>query len=487
MKRSTGAASPGWQVVGFVGVCIAAGVTTFYLGSIGLAVVCVLVLLSGGVIWLLEPRRMEILWVIIVVSFVFLPFGELRVPVGPLSVPIPAFLCALAMGILCVRFLATRDLRIEDRGIFVSLGLVLLANALSLTVAKDLELGMWTLAKWSFHAMLLVFLMSMRERVWHLRAVLALILVTGALSAYGLFDYLTIRSYDLNFYAGVGTRTATGLHLSLVLPLAVGMAMVRRFSLPMRLLLWAATGISATALVFTFSRTAWLSMLAALLVLGMSGRRVAALSLFGIGLIYLGYLSPVEVQERFWSTFSIQESRNPEITNALRLRLQSLAIKVISEHPIRGVGLANFALQVPWYLYTPSHQRGSIPFNFYLAVWAEGGVFAFLGFLGMLFLMGKRVFRGLSRATDGIGDGVLRGLLGAFMSLLIFFLFSDDFNNIVVWTILGLVVSGARLWTTWGRVEGAYAGAPHVEDRDRGLTGPDVARARSIMETGGAS
>lgn len=487
MKRSNGAAVPGGHVVGFVGVCVAIGVTTFYLDSVGLAVVCVLVLLSGGVMWLLEPRRMEMLWVIIIVSFAFLPFGEIRVPVGPLSVPIPAFLCALAMGILSVRFLVTRDFRFEERGIFVSLGLVLLANAMSLAVAKEPELGMWALAKWSFHAMLLVFLMSMRERVWHLRAVLALILVTGALSAFGLFDYLTNRSYDLNFYAGVGTRTATGLHLSLVLPLGVGMAMVRQFSSPMRLLLWAATGASATALVFTYSRSAWLSVLAALLVLAMSGGRVAALSLFGIGLIYMGYLSPIEVQERFWSIFSIQESPNPEITNALRLRLQSLAISVITEHPIRGVGLANFALQVPWYLYTPSYPKASIPFNFYLSVWAECGVFAFLGFLGMLSLIGKRVLRGLSTATDAIGDGVIRGSLGAFTSLLIFFLFSDDFNNIVVWTILGLVVSGARLWSTQGRVDGAYGGVPHLEGRGRDLTGPHVDRARSIVETGSAS
>jgi len=337
------------------------------------------------------------------------------------------------------------------------------------------------LLKWFFHVFLFAFIMSFQNRMWHLRTLLTLVVVTGALSVYGLVTYLTGNTYDVNFYAGVGTRSATGVHLSIVLPLAFGLGMVGQLPLLARLSVWSSIGVSVVALGFTYSRGGWLAAVAGLMVFGWGRRRAFALSLVGIVILFLGYLGPAEFQERFWSIFTLQEDiRHRDVTNAQRLMLGSQALQVIWDHPILGVGLGNYLFHVPRYT-VHALERG--PHNSYLSVWAEGGVFAFVGFMGMLYLIAKRLLRGLSRTTSAIGDGLVRGLLGSFVSLFMFFLISDDFNNIVMWTVLGLAVSGARLWAAPLPGDAAYMHSSNLVGVDRQQAIPRVEPVPSMGRT----
>jgi len=430
------------------------------LNDVGLAAFLALVLLCAVVVWALTPQRAEMLWVVFVASFAALPFTEFRWWLGSLSVPVPAFVGVLVAVIIGGRFLVTRDLKLEEHGILLSLALMLLGTTLSIFPARAPEISGWHLLKWFFHASIFVFLLSFRERMWHFRTVVTLTLITGAMSAYGLAEYVTSGVYDLNFYKGVGTRSATGLHLSLILPLALSLGMTRELSLKSRLLVWIAAGISVIALVFTYSRTAWLSVLVALFVMGViRGRRisrVALLSLFGFGIVYLGILAPVEIQERFWSIFSLQDDPNRAVTNAHRLRLQAQALREISSHPFLGVGLGNYVQDFPWDRHSLRVASEKVPHNFYLTIWVEAGILAFIGFISMLFLAIKSVARGLNRAPGSLEYCMLLGSLGALVSLATFLLFADDFNNILVWTVLGLAVSAKRLYTDQAVEGGLY-------------------------------
>lgn len=461
-----------WSVVAactFIAMMV--GVATFSLDITGLVVAGVALLLCEVILWMVVSERAEMQWTLFAASFAMLPVTDLRLPMGGLFVPVAAFFAVLAMGITSARWLVTRDWRLEDHGILFSLALILLGWTLSLTVAKLPDLSVPLLLKWIFHSVLFVMLMSFRNRVWHYRTVLTLILVTGALSVYGLFEHVVSEAYDLNFYAGVGTRSATGQHLALVLPLALGVAMIRRLSWPVRLSVWMAAGVSLAALIFTYSRNGWVSVMIAILVVALSGRRTGrqgavALSLALCVFLYLGYLAPEGIQSRFWSTFLVQESRDSAITNAQRLRQQARAVKVILDHPITGVGLGNYVSSIDWYQFQLNRRTspaGAVPHNFYLTSWAEGGVFVFAGLIGLLYFVAKRVLRGIRECAGTIGADLLRGALGSLVSLFMLLIFTDDFNSILVWTLLGLAVSGAHAWAGHGSEDVADASVRHLK------------------------
>lgn len=473
MRESSGRPVAPWVMMGVVFLSIVVGTTVFFLDTVGLIAVYAVALIAGVVVWMVVLDRMEAMWAIFVASFVLLPFDHVRLTVGTLSVPPSAFFSGLVMAIIGMRFLITRDLKLKDYGILCSLALILFGNTLSLMAAREPELSVWLLLKWFFHALLLIFIMSFRDRVWHLRTLLTLVLVTGALSAYGLVTYLTDdNTYDVNFYAGVGTRSAVGLHLSLVLPLALGLGMVSQLSRLARLSVWSSIGVSVVALGFTYSRGGWLAALAGFVVFGWGRRRVLALSLVGIAILYLGYLGPVDIQERFWSVFSLQEdTRHPDVTNAQRLMLGSQALRVILDHPILGVGLGNYNLHVPRYT-IHALERG--PHNSYLSVWAEGGLLALVGFLGMYWFVIRRVLRGIGETTSAVGADVLRGALGSLVALLTHLLTIDDFNNIIVWTVMGLSVSASRIWASQVPIDAAEKGQADLEHPFRDRVSPRV-------------
>jgi O-antigen ligase len=396
----------------------------------------------------------EMLWVACVGSLVLVPFVDLRFPLGPLLVPISVFAPIVAIAVSSVRALMSRQVGWGDRAIVGALAITLLGHTLSLFSADALYASGWSLLKWVFHAVLFFFLVRFQSREWHLRAVVTLILVTGVLSLYGLYEFVRNDGYDVNFYREVATRTATGLHLALVLPWAIALGIWGRLRPAVRAAVWVAIGASLTAVTLTYSRTAWISILAALAVVTLLQRRlgrVAFLVLTLLALLYLGELAPADVQDRFWSTFSVRESRDKSVTNALRLDLQELAIDQIGRSPLLGVGLGNYTKNIPWYRYNRSSPEANVPHNYYLLIWAEGGLLAFGGFVGMLVLCLRRSVRAVRQAIDPRERLVLGGALGSLVALVVFLAFADDFNNLVVWTVLGLVVSGSRLMS--GSVE----------------------------------
>lgn len=469
-----------WTTVGLLGIALGVGTVTYLLDSVGLIALGLFLSLCFVVLWAMGPRRTGVLWVLFVASFALLPFGGVRIAVGTLMVPLSALFSVLPIGIICLRSLVTRDVRLEDRHLLISVALLLFGNTLSLMVAKAPEVSAPLLAKWVFHSLLFAFLISFRDREWHVRTLLTLVLVTGGLSAYGLFSYALGSSYDLNIYADIGTRTATGQHLAFVLPLAVGIGLIPALSTLVRLSVWSSVGLSLVALLFTFNRAAWLGVLLGMCVFGGSRRRVAILSLIGLCIFVLGYAGPQEVVDRFWSIFSLEEDiRRRDITNALRLELQLRGLKEILEHPFLGVGLGNFALNVPR---TIAYADKS-PHDFYLTTWAEGGVLAFIGLLGVFCFTARRVIQSLRETTNPMGENLLSGMLGSLVSLFTLAFFSDDINMILVWTILGLSVGAAHLWQANKSEDTEYAGFRMAQRSRRLQTDSEIGGALPVGRT----
>ena len=137
VRESNGRLVAPWVMVGVIFLSIVVGMTIFFLDTLGLIAVYAVVIIAGVVVWTVTLDRVEAMWAIFVASFVLLPFDDLRLTVGTLSVPPSALFSGLVMAIIGIRFLITRELKIKDYGILCSLALILFGGTLSLMAARE--------------------------------------------------------------------------------------------------------------------------------------------------------------------------------------------------------------------------------------------------------------------------------------------------------------------------------------------------------------
>ena len=131
-----------------------------------------------------------------------------------------------------------------------------------------------------------------------------------------------------------------------------------------------------------------------------------------------------------------------------RVPLMTMAWRMISDHPLLGVGANNYAFMIPDYatpetfgewLYTV-HNR-------YLLIWAETGpaaLLAYLTFLGAAVVRGWQAWRRDDRRTSLVALGLTTALVGHLTQE-----FNDIFNSRpilqLLWLIIGLIVALSTL------------------------------------------
>ena len=75
-----------------------------------------------------------------------------------------------------------------------------------------------------------------------------------------------------------------------------------------------------------------------------------------------------------------------------------VAVNVIRDHPLTGVGVNNYAMLLS--RYTPSTQWAYVPHNKFLLVWSETGLLGLLAFVGFLGAVLRRSWVALRAADD---------------------------------------------------------------------------------------
>ncbi|MDP1845652.1 MAG: O-antigen ligase family protein [Candidatus Moranbacteria bacterium] len=171
-----------------------------------------------------------------------------------------------------------------------------------------------------------------------------------------------------------------------------------------RILAGLGSAMALLAVLFSFSRGAYLGVLAGaiffiVICIGRSGYlekilialSIAALALF---LFYSGAIS-----ERLASAFNLKEGSNVE-----RMKNWEEAVEIIKDHPLIGVGLGNYAAEIE----PTIGERSSIyAHNLFLDIAAETGILNGLIFLLLIFLS---IFRGV-RSGSAIGLGLSASLV----------------------------------------------------------------------------
>jgi O-antigen ligase len=276
------------------------------------------------------------------------------------------------------------------------------------------------------------------------RRVLAWAVVLGLL-AEGVTTLLLGRNGSGGRAIGsMGQANELGTYLALYAVLAASlMAGVK--NLFGRMLLAAATVAGCVGIVFTVSRGALLAVVLGLLFVGLRTSRLLTMVLLVV--LATGPLwAPDYLKQRLMGTqVEVEGTDETELEGSAQLRIDtwSAVMKVITEHPIEGVGFGGLKYILP----EAGNQLGlevkDSSHNTYLRVLAEMGIFGLGLFVWLLWRCWKLAMDGARAARTRFDRQLSVGLAGATLALAASCAFGDRFFTVLItgpfWVLCALV------------------------------------------------
>ncbi len=255
-----------------------------------------------------------------------------------------------------------------------------------------------------------------RTREWLNRCAWAAIAAAGAVALIGIFQYVTGSSLgasawlDADMFEDIGSRVVSTLenpnmlaeYLILLFPLAAAQ-LLSRTGAKERAAALLAVGAVAACIVLTWSRGAWLGLIAGgLLFCLIWNRRTIYLILAGVVAVpFLPLVLPSSIVSRFTSIGNLADT-----STSYRVNIWRGAVRMLHDYWLSGIGVG----EAPWYEVYPRYSLSAIEraphaHNLYLQIWIELGLvgLALLALLLFLYLQYSFTFcRELSRAHDDL-------------------------------------------------------------------------------------
>jgi O-antigen ligase len=211
---------------------------------------------------------------------------------------------------------------------------------------------------------------------------------------------------------------------------------------------WLALGsglLGLTALVFTLSRGGWIAFaIASVVFIALAWRRGWIPNWFLITLLIVALVGTLPLQGVIIQRLTGDDGGAASDRGALMI----IALEMVQDRPLLGIGANNFAAVMPNYI-GPDIQQDWIytVHNKYLLVWAETGTIGFLGFLFFLFYTlwrGARTWRFHDRLLSVLGLAITAAILGHMVHLQV-----DIFNArspvTMLWMLSGLIYALIRI------------------------------------------
>jgi O-antigen ligase len=237
----------------------------------------------------------------------------------------------------------------------------------------------------------------------------------------------------------LGSPNDLGSYVSWLMPLAASV-LLTKLHRSYKLLALIAVLLGVITVFLTLARGAWTAVAIATLILGiLAGRRgwIPSFAVFAVVIVFLQIVllrGPI-FDRVFGDDAGSAESRGPQ---------NRLALSVIEDHPIVGVGPNNFAAVM--HEYKTAEFGGIFIFvvhNRYLLTWAETGIIGLLAFVGVLLSVIRRAWQ-VWMTRDRLMSPIALGIMGA-VSGWITHMFVESFNtramDQLLWVYLGLVTA----------------------------------------------
>ena len=195
-------------------------------------------------------------------------------------------------------------------------------------------------------------------------------------------------------YVLYNTPNATGLFLGPLVAIAAALVLYgdrRERGLGLLFIV-----VGAPALAVSFSRGAWLGVLAALVLLAIVNARRTVL-LGGVALVSALALAVPAVRTRLAHEFNPSDPYNS--VNS-RVAVWKATIQMLAHRPLFGGGLSGFHEAIAPYKQPGGYSEQLLyPHNTFLTFWTETGLLGLLAFLWLLVDVGRRSYRAIRAHT----------------------------------------------------------------------------------------
>ncbi|GAI12420.1 unnamed protein product, partial [marine sediment metagenome] len=193
------------------------------------------------------------------------------------------------------------------------------------------------------------------------------------------------------------------------------------------------------ALIFSFSRGAWLGAIGAMISYGFwekKARLKVAIALFVATIVLLSLPS---LRGRLASIANLSHGLTRE-----RIYIWKASWDMIKAHPLLGVGMGNFPFTYEKYMVEGAKiSNPSFAHNIFLNIWVEGGLLALLSFVGIViitFVKGFRLIRSLSGLSRAVAVASFSALLGILIHNQVDCILYSMHVGPIFWLLVGMII-----------------------------------------------
>jgi O-antigen ligase len=308
------------------------------------------------------------------------------------------------------------------------------------------------------------------------RIVILVVIVGTSLAIYGLYNYFSgiekIYTLDKKYYLGMVTSTYVnhnhiGGYFELAIPLAIGLMLAKEHLLRRdkiskissvifgSLLPLATATVMIIALVFTYSRGAWIGFLGSMIGFGIiiafwlkifkgwsKPKKWGILAVIAVIIISAAMFMPKDIKQRATALLEFKEGEFEDMSIQGRLIVNRNTLEMIKDYPILGSGPGTFNILYPKYRDPRLRTFMNATHNDYLQYAEEMGLFGIGSFILLLVLFFKKNLSLIKNLPDKYLQGLTIGFLVSVSAIaihgLIDFNLQIPANALLFWIILAL-------------------------------------------------
>ncbi|NOY60387.1 MAG: O-antigen ligase family protein [Calditrichaeota bacterium] len=233
-------------------------------------------------------------------------------------------------------------------------------------------------------------------------------------------------------------------YIGFILPISIILALVSVSSKSMSRLAAFVSMAGILALIYTLTRSSWIGLLLSIAVMIPFMFKYRLMSLRTIGKFALGSMVLLILLSAYGNVIWDRLISNDMGSAKTRLTTAQVALHVIADHPILGVGINNYgSILEKYWSSKDSFTRIAAVHNTYLLYAAELGLVGFGAYLWLLtafFVRIKKAMKSRSKYLSAIAVGVMGSFAGYLLTALSDKSYKESFSLLIVfWSLMAII------------------------------------------------
>jgi len=264
-----------------------------------------------------------------------------------------------------------------------------------------------------------------------------------------LSDYLNTGMFE-PAYGSFSRTNDLGAYLLLIFPISFSNFLYENNYSKQKLIYGLSSVLSFSVIIITFSRGIWITLIFALMIIFILGRKTIKKNIvYLIPVVSLCLLPLILKWESIVQRFLSLQNIFLAMENSIEWRKSLLkgTFNIFIDHPVIGTGINSFANVFTQYQQRPGYFSIN-PHNYYLQLLAETGITGFLVFIVLaisIIYLSIKAFLNAEDIFKGISLGLLTGIIASLIHISLDIDWSVSAIPILFWLQVGLLMSIYRL------------------------------------------